>query len=134
MDVNHLGTAQDMVVKSYDSEEDLEAWKKLATVSQKHGAPAIVQINHPGRQSAPGAGKRGFFGKTIAPSAIPLNLGSGIIASAMRAFAFGTPREMTISDIETVVQQFVGTAKVMEKSGFAGIELHGAHGYLLGMR
>ncbi|KAK2764347.1 hypothetical protein FQN54_009040 [Arachnomyces sp. PD_36] len=131
VDVNHMGSARDMVVKSFNGDEDLTSWKKLATISQKNGTQTMAQINHPGRQSAPGAGNRGFWGKTIAPSAIPLDLGSGIIANAVRAFAFGTPREMTVSEIETVVQQFAGTAKVMESSGFAGVELHGAHGYLL---
>lgn len=35
-------------------------------------------------------------------------------------------------DIERVIQQFVDTARLMADAGFAGIELHGAHGYLIG--
>lgn len=131
VDVNHLGSPHDMVVRSSDSKPDLAAWTKLSKVSQKNGSPLIAQINHPGRQSPAGAGKRGYFGKTIAPSAIPLNLGNDILAGAIRALTFGSPREMTISEIDTVVKQFVETAKVMAKNGFAGVEIHGAHGYLL---
>ena len=121
-----------MAVRSFDGDEDLAAWRRLAETSQKNGTSTIVQINHPGRQSGPGAGKRGFFEKTIAPSAIPLNLGEGLLAKAVRALAFGTPREVTVQDIDTVVHQFANAAKLMSDSGFAGVELHGAHGYLLG--
>jgi len=114
-------------------EKTLALWRKYADACQKHGTPAIVQICHPGRQSPLGAGKRGFFAKTIAPSAVPLDIGRGLLARSLRALLFGTPREMTVPEIEAVVRQFVDAARLMAESGFAGIELHGAHGYLIGM-
>lgn len=86
---------------------------------------------HPGRQSPPKAGDRGFFEPTIAPSPVPLNIGSGLLERAVQKIAFGTPREMTIADIEEVVDQFAYAAKVVYEAGFKGVELHGAHGYLL---
>jgi 2,4-dienoyl-CoA reductase-like NADH-dependent reductase (Old Yellow Enzyme family) len=45
---------------------------------------------------------------------------------------FGTPREMFPADIERVVSQFVSAAQMMADSGFSGVQLHAAHGYLLG--
>jgi 2,4-dienoyl-CoA reductase-like NADH-dependent reductase (Old Yellow Enzyme family) len=90
-----------------------------------------MQINHPGRQSPLGAGTRGFWDKTISPSPIPLRLGDGLIAKALRSFLFGTPREMTTSDIDNVVEQFASTAQLASKAGFDGVEIHAAHGYLL---
>lgn len=39
---------------------------------------------------------------------------------------------MTQADIENVTRKFVDTARLMADSGFSGVELHGAHGYLIG--
>lgn len=38
---------------------------------------------------------------------------------------------MSLRDIDIAVQLFINGAKTAEKAGFAGIELHGAHGYLI---
>lgn len=110
----------------------LAQWKKYASVAQKHGTPAIVQICHPGRQSFRVAGKRGMFAPTIAPSAVPINIGNGLMERMIATLTWSGPREMTRKDIETVIRQFVDTARLMADAGFSGVELHGAHGYLLG--
>lgn len=91
-----------------------------------------MQLCHPGRQSPLGAGERGLLTSTIAPSPIPLDIGDGILATLVRMLVFPTPREMTVADIETVTRQFVDAARLMADAGFSGIELHGAHGYLIG--
>ncbi len=44
---------------------------------------------------------------------------------------FVPPRAATEEDIERVLGQFVAAAKRAEAAGFGGVELHGAHGYLL---
>lgn len=90
-----------------------------------------MQINHPGRQSALGAGSRSIFAKTIAPSPIPLHLGDGLIARAASCVVFGCPREMKQTDIDSVIQQFAHTSRLAAKAGFQGVEIHAAHGYLL---
>ena len=43
----------------------------------------------------------------------------------------GTPHEMTRAQIDEVVEKFVEAAEIMVKAGFAGVELHGGHGYLI---
>lgn len=108
-------------------------WKKYADACQKHGTPAIAQICHPGRQSFRVAGRRGIFAPTIAPSAVPVKVGDGILERFIAAVAWTSPREMTHADIEQVIRLFVDTARLMADAGFAGVELHGAHGYLMGM-
>ncbi|OAQ99652.1 hypothetical protein LLEC1_04836, partial [Akanthomyces lecanii] len=50
---------------------------------------------------------------------------------AAGALVFGTPRAMTDFEIEDVVRRFATTARVAEDAGFAGVEIHAAHGYLL---
>jgi 2,4-dienoyl-CoA reductase-like NADH-dependent reductase (Old Yellow Enzyme family) len=49
----------------------------------------------------------------------------------MSALVFGSPREMDTSDIEHVVNCFAEGAKLSYEAGFAGVEIHAAHGYLL---
>ena len=111
----------------------VESWSKYAEACQQHGTPSIVQLCHPGRQSLRIAGRRGIFGSTIAPSPIPVNIGDGWFECLMGKLTFPAPREMTQADIDTVTRQFVDAARLMADSGFSGVELHGAHGYLVGM-
>lgn len=120
--------------KSPDSNADLVAqWKKYADACQKHGTPAIAQICHPGRQSFRGAGHRGLFAQTLAPSPVSIKLGDGYLERLLACLAWTSPKEMTSQDVERVIAQFVDTARLMADAGFSGIELHGAHGYLIGM-
>lgn len=104
---------------------------RWASTSQPNGTPLIMQICHPGRQSPAGAGDRGFLSKALAPSAIPLNIGDNLFARAVQTLMFGTPKEMSVENIQETVKQFAATAKLAYETGFSGVELHGAHGYLL---
>ncbi|RKK76719.1 hypothetical protein BFJ69_g6668 [Fusarium oxysporum] len=132
IDHNYLGQPGDTCVsESFEYTKMLEAWKSWAKECNSHRTPTIVQINHPGRQSPMGAGKRGMFEKNLAPSAVPLEFGSGIVARTLSHLVFGTPREMTSKDIRSVVQQFANAARLAADAGFAGVEIHAAHGYLL---
>lgn len=92
-----------------------------------------MQVCHPGRQSFRVAGHRGIWANTIAPSAVPINIGSSLLERFIAALAWTAPREMTRAEVERVISQFVDTARLMADAGFSGIELHGAHGYLIGM-
>ncbi len=42
-----------------------------------------------------------------------------------------TPRGLTSSEIEDIIERFVTTAAVCEAAGFDGVQVHGAHGYLV---
>ena len=90
-----------------------------------------MQLNHPGRQSPLGAGRRSYFAKSLAPSAVPLQLGPSMTQRFISCIIWGTPKEMTTSDIQEVTRQFVTAARLAHEAGFAGVELHAAHGYLL---
>ncbi|PLN76046.1 FMN-linked oxidoreductase [Aspergillus taichungensis] len=136
VDVNHLGTPFDpALTNEYTGKENnpdlVAAWSKYAEACQQHGCPSVVQIVHPGRQSLRIAGRRGIFGSTIAPSAIPVRLGDSYLEQLISKITFPYPREMTQADIDSVSRKFVDTARLMADSGFSGIELHGAHGYLI---
>ncbi|KAJ4418770.1 hypothetical protein N0V82_005335 [Gnomoniopsis sp. IMI 355080] len=139
VDERHLGQPGDVVLLD-DEAKMFPTWKEWAKACKEgaggdaHGrqnVPVVVQINHPGRQSPAGAGSRGFFAKALAPSAVPLLLGSGLLGHVVSRLVFGTPKEMTIADIEDVVRRFAATARVSAEAGFDGVEIHAAHGYLL---
>ncbi|KAK0727516.1 NADPH dehydrogenase [Lasiosphaeria miniovina] len=131
VDTMHSGGPGDVGVDAGLSDAELVAAFGAWAQSCGTSAASVVQLSHPGRQSPAGAGKRGLFAKTVAPSAVPLRLGTGIVARVGGAIVFGTPRAMTLDDIAAVVAQFARGARICAEAGFAGVEIHGAHGYLL---
>lgn len=132
VDIKHLGNPADIAFPGDVAPEELKRqWYAYAAACQSEGTPALIQICHPGRQSPMGAGTRGLFEKTIAPSPLPLNLGSNPVAWIARSLIFGTPREMSLDDIKYAIKKFAEAAEFVHKMGFSGVELHAAHGYLL---
>ncbi|OCP23603.1 MULTISPECIES: NADH:flavin oxidoreductase/NADH oxidase family protein [unclassified Ensifer] len=102
-----------------EDDRHLDRFKTWAKVSRSRGGQVWMQINHPGRQMPAGLGQ-----ETLAPSAIALDLGA-------QSKIFALPREMTAADIADVERRFVATARLAERAGFTGVEIHAAHGYLL---
>ncbi|KAF4440219.1 hypothetical protein F53441_12361 [Fusarium austroafricanum] len=126
----YLGSNEDVAVTG-SSSALLKKWSTWTAATQDPNCHMIAQLNHPGRQSPIGAGKRSLFSKTIAPSAIPINLGDNIVAKLIRMLVFGTPKAMTSHDIDAVIAQFTQAARLAFKAGFQGVEVHAAHGFLL---
>jgi 2,4-dienoyl-CoA reductase-like NADH-dependent reductase (Old Yellow Enzyme family) len=108
------------------SEEHTRAFQPITAFIKSQGAVPGIQLAHAGRKASTDVPWRG--GKplsredggweTIAPSAVPFG-------------NYPPPREMTTRDIEAVIQQFTEAARRSLDAGFAVIELHMAHGYLL---
>ncbi|CAF1147191.1 unnamed protein product, partial [Didymodactylos carnosus] len=128
VDERYPGLMTDIMIPSKDK-IDIEKWKRYADVCQSHGIPTIVQINHAGRQSP--LGKRPYKQPTIAPSPIPMSIGDNILARTLQRFVIGTPEEMTRAQIDEAVEKFADAAEIMVKAGFAGVEIHASHGYLV---
>jgi 2,4-dienoyl-CoA reductase-like NADH-dependent reductase (Old Yellow Enzyme family) len=101
-----------------ENEENLEALKKWAKAATRNNTQCWVQLNHPGKQSPKGLNK-----ENVSPSAIPFR-------KDMQAF-FATPRELTHDEILAIIQRFGKAAGVVKKAGFSGVQIHGAHGYLV---
>jgi len=87
----------------------------LAEAIKAYGAAILLQIGHGGRQCVPEATGR----QPIAPSAIP--------CKTVRVM----PREITLAEIEEVQDAFAEAARRAKQAGFDGVEIHGAHGYLM---
>ncbi|WP_317495430.1 NADH:flavin oxidoreductase/NADH oxidase family protein [Haloechinothrix sp. LS1_15] len=113
IDRQHLGEPGNVVL---DDDRDLDGLTRWAKSAQDGGSPIWVQLNHPGRQANPLAtGTR-----PVAPSAIAPGL-PGV----------PTPRALSEEDIDDILRRFATAASLAEAAGFDGIQIHGAHGYLV---
>ena len=99
-----------------DDDRDAEALTAWAKTAKNGGAEIWMQLNHPGRQSNPIASR----GRPVAPSAI-----------ALKIPGMATPRELSTAEIDEIIDKFAETARVAESSGFGGVQIHAAHGYLV---
>ncbi len=105
------------------TQEQIDAWKKVTDAVHREGGTIIAQIWHVGRLS-----HRELAGNLLpqAPSAIAAE---GMIARFRQPY--DTPEAMTTEDIQEVIGQFAQAAKNAIAAGFDGVEIHGAHGYLI---
>lgn len=102
-----------------ESDAHLARFRRWVETARAKGAQVWMQLNHPGRQMQAALGQ-----PTVAPSAVALELGS-------LSKRFAMPRELTDSDIADVIERFTRSARLAEQSGFTGVQIHAAHGYLI---
>jgi 2,4-dienoyl-CoA reductase-like NADH-dependent reductase (Old Yellow Enzyme family) len=76
----------------------------------EHGSVPVVQLAH--------AGRKAQVPDAIGPSAIPFE-------------KMATPQEMGKTEIDEVIAAFEHGTRLAVTAGFQGIEIHGAHGYLM---
>ncbi|CAP29304.2 Protein CBG09249 [Caenorhabditis briggsae] len=109
-----------IIFKEGDGEERRALFSKWAKNMKQDGALAVVQLSHGGRQTP----------ITVEPN--PWSASDVKLSGERRFTAFGQPVPLTVEQIKTqVVDRFVYAAKFAHETGFDGVELHGAHGYLL---
>ena len=94
-----------------------EALRSYAAAGTANDTQLWMQINHPGRQTP-----RRTNPVPVAPSAIPLSLPES---------AFGHPRALSGDEVADVVRRFGHVTTVARETGFTGIQIHAAHGYLI---
>lgn len=92
----------------------LAAWARAGTRAGNH---LWMQINHAGRQTPVTLARR-----PVGPSDRPL---------ALPGRQFGTPRPLAEAEIEDIIRRFAHVATVARETGFTGVQIHAAHGYLL---
>ena len=111
---NGKGSINDVVLTDERSLPTLQQWAKAGT---QNDTLLIMQINHAGKQSP-----KVLSPTPVAPSAVALQGMDGFI---------NPPRALTEAEIDTLIEQFATTAKIAEKAGFSGVQIHAAHGYLI---
>lgn len=92
------------------SDEHIPGLKKITNACHKNGAIINLQIHHAGLKA-------------------PLSVTENPVAPSK--LHDKPSRELTIKEIKTIEDDFIKAAIRAKKAGFDGIELHGAHGYLL---
>lgn len=113
----HLERGGNLAIEGQQSNAALAFLADMAKAAKAHGAHIWMQLNHAGRQTQKMINKH-----PKAPSDIGLKMGNG---------RFGTPSPMTAADIEKAIEAFVFAAKTAESTGFDGVQMHAAHGYLV---
>jgi 2,4-dienoyl-CoA reductase-like NADH-dependent reductase (Old Yellow Enzyme family) len=115
IDRNNIGEPNNVVV---EDERDMPMLKRWAAAAKSQGGQIWMQLNHPGKQTP-----KGLSPDPVSPSAIPFR-------KEMQAF-FATPRALREDEIQDIIQRFATSAKIAKDAGFDGVQIHGAHGYLV---
>jgi len=91
-------------------DEHLEGLTRLASAIKAAGSVAALQMHHAGNRSP-----KDLVGEPVCPSDDPETGARGL----------------TTGEVEQLVEDFVAAAVRSEQAGFDGVEIHGAHGYIL---
>ena len=97
------------------SDYNLSSLELLTNAVHKYDCKIFAQIHHGGMTSKPALTGR----QSLSPSGVPAAPGAPV------------PREMTVDEIKAVQKKFVDAAVRCQKAGYDGVELHGAHSYLI---
>ncbi|MEU3278412.1 NADH:flavin oxidoreductase [Streptomyces antibioticus] len=116
--VGHDSAGQSDRVPRFHGEEQLAGWAKVAEDVHAAGGTIVPQLWHIGMVR-----KQGEPPVADAPAVGP----SGIRVDGTE----GTGRVMTQRDLDDVIGAFAEAAAAAERIGFDGVEIHGAHGYLV---
>ncbi|NP_001312395.1 12-oxophytodienoate reductase 1-like [Nicotiana tabacum] len=109
------------------TKEQVEAWKPIVNAVHAKGGIFFCQIWHVGRVS-----HKDFQPNGQAPiSCTDKPLTPQIRANGVDVAQFTPPRRLTIDEIPQIVNDFRLAAKNAIEAGFDGVEIHGAHGYLI---
>ena len=103
-----------------------EGWKKVTDTVHQAGGKIFLQLWHVGPYSHPLLQP----GEMAPVSASPVTPEGEVLTSEGR-LPYAASRAMTIAEIEQTVQDFARAAQNAIKAGFDGVEIHGAHAYLL---
>lgn len=94
---------------------DVQGIARLMDTVHKYGARMFIQLQHPGRQASFSVGGE----QPVSSSAV------------VSPITGETPRALTVPEIRKIQDAFVKGARLAQMAGVDGIELHGAHGYLI---
>jgi len=99
-----------------ENDEFLTDFSEVAENAQAGGTHFWMQINHPGRQAV-----SKFNDVVVAPSAVKVN----------QPGLFKMPRPLEDAEILELIERYGRTAELAKAAGYKGVQIHGAHGYLV---
>lgn len=115
--VGHRAASSHTAIPNIHAPDALEGWSRVVSEVHDAGARIIPQLWHVGPIRKPGEGPHPDY-----PNASP----SGLLKPGKQI-----AEPLSVAEIEEIVQAFVNAAVAARSQGFDGVELHGAHGYLL---
>ncbi len=117
IDRRYLERPGNVVIDGPQSNEQLAALNAFAKAGTRNNTHLWMQLSHAGRQT-PAL----VTTEPVAPSAVEVELPGG---------QFGKPRALTSDEIKDIIQRFAFAAGIAQETGFTGVQIHAAHGYLL---
>ena len=126
--VPHPVAAWDMLSTHFHGIAALESWKHIIKAVKAAGGYMVPQLWHAGFQRENDALPNPYL-RSVSPSGIYLPPKPDPRTPRADARQLGEP--MTIAEIEAVVTAFGDAAETAQRLGFDGVEIHGAHGYLI---
>jgi 2,4-dienoyl-CoA reductase-like NADH-dependent reductase (Old Yellow Enzyme family) len=105
------------------TQRQIDTWRTVNNAIRAAGALSIMQMFHCGRMAWPEVNPAG---RSLAPSPVTIKQ-----LNPLTGQPYPQPDEMSAFDIRHVINGFAETAKGAVEAGFDGIEIHGAHGYLI---
>jgi 2,4-dienoyl-CoA reductase-like NADH-dependent reductase (Old Yellow Enzyme family) len=117
VDRRYLERAGNIVIDGPQETAQLAALAALAEAGTANDTHLWMQISHAGRQTP-----KLIATEPVGPSSIPLAIPGG---------RFGKPRALSGDEIRDVIARFAAAAGIARQTGFTGVQVHGAHGYLL---
>ena len=117
IEVSHKASSAYPNVPRLDSNNAKEGWRKVVEGIKKNNGSVIAQLWHCG----------GFRKLGMQPNPdVPGYTASGLVKPGKKV-----AHEMTLNDIKEIIDAYASDAKICEELGFDGVEIHGAHGYLI---
>ena len=117
VEVSHKASSAYPDVPRLDSEKARDGWKRVVGGIKEHDGAVIAQLWHCG----------GFRKLGMGPNPeVPGHTASGLVRPGKRV-----AHAMSSEDIKETIDAFASDAKYCEEIGFDGVEIHGAHGYLI---
>ncbi len=92
-------------------DKHIEGHTRLAKEIKSHGSLAVIQLHHAGMRSEP----RLLDGSPVAPSTVERKGARGL----------------TLEEVKELRDDFIAAAVRAKQSGYDGVEIHGAHGYIV---
>jgi len=110
--------------------EQLEAWKTVTQAVHDAGGKIVVQLWHVGRISH--TSLQPHDAAPVAPSAIRAKSKTVLVDKCVPSFVeTSTPRALASEEIPDIVRDYAHAARNAIASGFDGVEIHAANGYLI---
>ena len=109
------------------TDDQVAGWRKVTDAVHQRGGTIVVQLWHTGRVSHTSFQKDGAA--PVGPSAIRANAKTFLAGQGF--VDVSVPRALSLTEIPGIIEDFRFAATRAIEAGFDGVELHGAHGYLL---